>query len=200
MRHPCRKHGFASTLSCCCRRRPQDLRLFHRLLSEDISRFLPQGAILFFRAVVGVGDNFCSTQHKTGAQNFLLDTVYPERKLLAAPLPPNTFSRVIFVDLPVGDRASARLRVLLGQPVKLGGASFGVIRIALGADMLIDAMCRGSPPLAEEHVTAMGENGGVTRLLAQVNPDVIVSFFAPLPYSVTQQRQSFPNVGSAKYT
>ncbi|CAM9182126.1 unnamed protein product, partial [Scytosiphon promiscuus] len=100
-----------------------DLRLFHRLLSEDIGRLLPQ-------------------------------------------------------DLDVGDRASARLRVLLGQPVKLGGASFGVIRMALGADMLIDAFCphsrapnreQGRPFLAaaEHAVSAEGENGGVARLLAQ---------------------------------
>lgn len=68
----------------------------------------------------------------------------------------------------MGDRASARFRVLFGQPVKLGGASFGVIRIALGADMLIDAFCRGNPPLAVEHVATVGENGGVARLLAQV--------------------------------
>ncbi|CAM9304223.1 unnamed protein product, partial [Hapterophycus canaliculatus] len=100
-----------------------DLRLFHRLLSEDISRLLPP-------------------------------------------------------DLAVGDRAAARLCALLGQPVKLGGASFGVIRMALGADMLIDAFCpdscapnrgQGFPSnAAEEHaVSAEGENGGVVRLLAQ---------------------------------
>lgn len=68
----------------------------------------------------------------------------------------------------MGDCAAARFRVLVGQPVKLGGASFGVIRIALGADMLIDAFCRGNPPLAVEHVATVGENGGVARLLAQV--------------------------------
>ncbi|CAM9905957.1 unnamed protein product [Pylaiella littoralis] len=89
-----------------------DLRLFHRLLSEDIGKFLPQ-------------------------------------------------------DLAVGDRASARLRVLFGQPVKLGGASFGVIRIALGADMLIDTFCRGNPPVAEQNFAAMGANRGFAQLLAQ---------------------------------
>lgn len=68
----------------------------------------------------------------------------------------------------MGDRAAARLRVLFGQPVKLGGASFGVIRIALGADMLMDAFCRGDPPLSEENVPAAGEGGGVARLLTQV--------------------------------
>ncbi|CAB1099869.1 unnamed protein product [Ectocarpus sp. CCAP 1310/34] len=90
----------------------EDLRLFHRLLSEDIGRYLPQ-------------------------------------------------------DLAMGDRAAAHLRVLFGQPVKLGGASFGVIRIALGADMLMDAFCRGDPPLSEENVPAAGEGGGVARLLTQ---------------------------------
>ncbi|CAM9784331.1 unnamed protein product [Ectocarpus sp. 4 AP-2014] len=90
----------------------EDLRLFHRLLSEDIGRYLPQ-------------------------------------------------------DLAMGDRAAARLRVLFGQPVKLGGASFGVIRIALGADMLMDAFCRGDPPLSEANVPAAGEGGGVARLLTQ---------------------------------
>lgn len=158
-------------LSWCCRFQSQDLRLFHRLLSEDISSFLPQGA-MFFSCYLGSAIHLCGTQQKIGAQTrkFIYQTQStPNEKLLAATLPPNTYSRVIFLDLPVGDRASARLRVLLGQAVKLGGASFGVIRIALGADMLIDALCHGSPPLAEEHVTAMGENGGVSRLLAQVN-------------------------------
>lgn len=68
----------------------------------------------------------------------------------------------------MGDRASARFRVLFGQPVKLGGASFGAIRIALGANMLIDAFCRGNPPIAVDHVATVGENVGVARLLAQV--------------------------------
>lgn len=77
----------------------------------------------------------------------------------------------------MGDRASARFRVLFGQPVKLGGASFGVIRVALGADMLIDAFCRGNPPLAVEHVANVGENGGVARLLAQVR---FLKFHRPL--------------------
>lgn len=68
----------------------------------------------------------------------------------------------------MADRASARLRVLFGQAVKLGGASFGVVRTALGADMLIDAFCRGNPPLADENAGAMGQNEGLAHLLAQV--------------------------------
>lgn len=74
-----------------------------------------------------------------------------------------------FLDLSMADRASARLRVLFGQAVKLGGASFGVVRTALGADMLIDAFCRGNPPLADESVATVGENEGLARLLAQVS-------------------------------
>lgn len=92
----------------------------------------------------------------------------PYEKTLGRFSAPQHLTPYHFVDLPVGDRASARFRVLFGQPVKLGGASFGVIRIALGADMLIDAFCRGNPPLAEETVAAMGTNGSVARLLAQV--------------------------------
>lgn len=74
------------------------------------------------------------------------------------------------LDLPVGDRASARLRVLLGQPVKLGGASFGVVRFALGADMLIDAFCKGNPPTAEDKDNTLPDTGAaVDRLIAQVD-------------------------------
>lgn len=69
----------------------------------------------------------------------------------------------------MADRASARLRVLFGQAVKLGGASFGVVRTALGADMLIDAFCHGNPPLANKNVAAMGQNEGLAHLLAQVS-------------------------------
>lgn len=72
------------------------------------------------------------------------------------------------VDLAVGDRSSARFRVLFGQPVKLGGASFGVVRIALGADMLVDSFCSGNPPTAGE-ASATAENSAMDRLLAQVN-------------------------------
>lgn len=65
------------------------------------------------------------------------------------------------------ERTLARHRVLFGQPVKLGGASYGVIRIALGADMLIDAFCGGSPPKARE-MDAAAESGALACLLAQV--------------------------------
>lgn len=61
----------------------------------------------------------------------------------------------------------ARYRVLFGQPVKLGGASYGIIRIALGADMLIETFCRGSPPKARE-MDATEESSALSRLLAQV--------------------------------
>ena len=77
--------------------------------------------------------------------------------------------------MAVGDRASARLRVLFGQPVKLGGASFGVVRIALGADMLIDTFCSGDLPSAaagsgngNSDDVVVGQDGGIDRLLAQV--------------------------------
>ncbi|CAM9123630.1 unnamed protein product [Ascophyllum nodosum] len=91
-----------------------DLRLFHRLVSEDISSLLPK-------------------------------------------------------DVNAADRATARLRILIGQPVKLGRASFGVIRIAFGADMLVDSLCSGSPPTDCNGYEA-GENGGpdaLSCLLAQ---------------------------------
>lgn len=80
-----------------------------------------------------------------------------------------SFPSAVPLDLPVGDRASARLRVLLGQPVKLGGASFGVVRIALGADMLIDAFCEGNSATAEDKDdTPTGTGGAVDHLIAQV--------------------------------
>lgn len=88
-----------------------NLRLFHRLLTEDISKLLPR-------------------------------------------------------DLALEERALARYRVLFGQPVKLGGASYGIIRIALGADMLIETFCRGSPPKARE-MDATEESSALSRLLAQ---------------------------------
>lgn len=65
--------------------------------------------------------------------------------------------------------------MLFGQPVKLGGASFGVVRIALGADMLIDTFCSGNPPTAAAGSGSgngvnviIGQSGGIDRLLAQV--------------------------------
>lgn len=94
------------------------------------------------------------------------------------------------------DRASARLRVLFGQPVKLGGASFGVIRIALGADMLIDAFCSGNAPLAEENVAAMGANGGEARLLAQV----ISSLRSCLELGLVVRLSSFRLLSSDTYS
>lgn len=64
-------------------------------------------------------------------------------------------------------RALGRHRVLLGQPVKLGGASYGIVRIALGADMVIDSLCQGSPPRAGQMDAAAGRSA-LSRLLAQV--------------------------------
>lgn len=75
--------------------------------------------------------------------------------------------------------------MLFGQPVKLGGASFGVVRIALGADMLIDTFCGGNPPTASAGSggcngddAVIEQNGGIDRLLAQVR-DRIFGRFRP---------------------
>ena len=47
------------------------------------------------------------------------------------------------------ERSTAAFKCLIGQPVKLGGAPFGVVRIALGAQMVVDwsldAKQRGVP-------------------------------------------------------
>lgn len=41
-------------------------------------------------------------------------------------------------DTPPEDREAAAFKCLIGQPVKLGGAPFGVVRIALGAQMVVN--------------------------------------------------------------
>ena len=51
--------------------------------------------------------------------------------------------------------------------MKLGGASYGIIRIALGADMVIDSLCQGSPPRAGQ-MDAAAQRSALNRLLAQV--------------------------------
>lgn len=63
---------------------------------------------------------------------------------------------------------------MFGQPVKLGGASFGVVRIALGADMLIDAFCGSPSTVGKQNEGMIVDNGGIDRLLAQV-------MFRPFP-------------------
>lgn len=74
----------------------------------------------------------------------------------------------IFLELAAEERASACLRVLFGQAVKLGGASFGVVRIALGADMIIDAFFSGNPSTTQEKEDPVAEKGAIERLIAQV--------------------------------
>ena len=91
-----------------------------------------------------------------------------ERRCFSSPPRPSSFEHP---DVNAADRATARLRILIGQPVKLGRASFGVIRIAFGADMLVDSLCSGSPPTDCNGYEA-GENGGpdaLSCLLAQAS-------------------------------
>lgn len=82
---------------------------------------------------------------------------------------PPSFSR--FMPLPdfdfdEVDHASGRLRVLFGQPVKLGGAGFAVIRTALGADMLVDGLCRGNSFIDNGEA----DDAALDHFLAQANP------------------------------
>lgn len=69
-------------------------------------------------------------------------------------------------DLDEVDHASGRLRVLFGQPVKLGGATFAVIRTALGADMLVDGLCRENSFID----SGEGDDDALDHFLAQANP------------------------------
>lgn len=77
---------------------------------------------------------------------------------------------IALLDFDEVDHASGRLRVLFGQPVKLGGATFAVIRTALGADMLVDGLCSNRGDSATGFIdNGEEDDAALDHFLAQAN-------------------------------